>query len=45
VASATGGTLRYRWQTRPTAAGHHTVEARAADGAGNVSASSIRVVK
>jgi thermitase len=43
VASATGGSLTYRWNTRKIATGSYTVEARATDAAGNTAKATIGV--
>jgi thermitase len=45
VASATGGSLSYRWNTRKYASGSYTIEARATDAAGNTSKAVIGVSK
>lgn len=43
VASATGGTLNYKWNTTKIAAGSYTLEARATDAQGNPSSTVITV--
>lgn len=43
VATATGGSLSYNWNTRKLKAGAHTVKATAQDAAGNSSSSSVSV--
>jgi thermitase len=43
VASATGGSLSYRWNTRKLAAGWHTLAVTASDAAGNRTTKTIQV--
>lgn len=45
VASATSGTLSYRWNTRRVASGSHTLTATAKDAAGNTTSTTISVTK
>jgi thermitase len=45
VASATGGSLSYNWNTRKIAAGSYTVQAVAVDSAGNSGTTSVQVAK
>jgi len=45
VASATGGSLSYNWNTRKASAGTHTLQAVAQDAAGNKTTASIQVSK
>lgn len=45
VASTTGGTLSYNWNTRPLKNGNHTLQAVAKDAAGNATSVSISVKK
>jgi thermitase len=45
VASATGGSLGYRWNVRKVASGTYTLQAVARDAAGNTSTQSIQVRK
>jgi hypothetical protein len=43
VASASGGTLSYKWNTKRVATGMHTIEVRAADAAGNAASWAVSV--
>ena len=43
VASGTGGSLSYKWNTRKSASGIHTLQAVAQDASGNATTSSIQV--
>ncbi len=45
VATATGGSLSYNWNTRKLSAGTHTIAAEAVDTAGNKTMQTIQVVK
>jgi thermitase len=45
VASATGGSLSYKWNTRKLSAGTHTVQVVARDATGNTGGASIQVQK
>ena len=45
VASGTGGSLSYNWNTRKASAGTHTLQAVAQDAAGNTRSTSIQVSK
>ncbi len=45
VASGTGASLNYNWNTRKATAGSHTIRAIAQDAAGNLSSTSIMVTK
>jgi thermitase len=45
VASTTGGSLSYRWNTRKIASGSYTIQALAADAAGNQATQSVQVNK
>lgn len=45
VASATGASLSYSWNTRKLASGNHSLTVRAVDAAGNASSSSISVTR
>jgi hypothetical protein len=45
VATSTGGSLSYRWNTRKAASGTHTLTATARDAAGNSSSRSLQVIK
>jgi len=45
VATATGGTLSYNWNTRKVKSGTYTIEARSQDRAGNASVTSISVTR
>jgi hypothetical protein len=45
VATATGGTLSYTWNTRKLSAGTHTVQVTATNAAGNRATQSVRVSK
>jgi thermitase len=44
-AHVTGGSLAYNWNTRKVTAGLHTIQAVAADAAGNSSSTSVQVTK
>ncbi|MEO6409706.1 MAG: S8 family serine peptidase [Burkholderiaceae bacterium] len=43
VASVSGGSLSYRWNTRKAAAGTHVIQAVASDAAGNTSSQTVQV--
>jgi hypothetical protein len=43
VASGTGGSLSYSWNTRKASSGSHTIQAIAKDSAGNSTNSTIQV--
>jgi hypothetical protein len=45
VATATGGSLSYSWNTRKIAAGSYTIQAVATDAAGNASTQAVQVSK
>ena len=45
VARNTGGTLKYKWNTRKVAPGAHTIAVSASDSAGNVASQSIVVIE
>ena len=45
VASTTGGSLSYTWNTRKAASGTHSVRAEASDAAGNASSVTVSVSK
>ncbi len=45
VASATGSTLNYSWNTRKAASGNHTLKAVAQDAAGNTASQTVTVAK
>ena len=45
VATSSGGSLSYNWNTRKIGAGSYTIQAVAADAAGNKSTSSVQVFK
>ena len=45
VASGTGGSLSYNWNTRKAAAGSHTLKAVAQDASGNTSTQTVTVSK
>ena len=45
VASTTGGTLSYKWNTQKAAAGTYTIQAVAQDAAGNKTTTSIQVTR
>jgi thermitase len=45
VASATGGSLSYNWNTRKVATGTHTLSVTATDAAGNRTTTSVSVTR
>lgn len=45
VASSSGGSLNYAWNTRKASMGSHTLTVQAVDAAGNIGTSSIRVIR
>jgi hypothetical protein len=45
VATATGGSLSFNWNTKKAAAGGHTIQAVAADSAGNQATATVSVTR